>query len=32
MINNDGYIRYNHVNKSLLRIIKTAQFESKKQL
>ena len=32
MINNDEYIRYNYINKSLLRIIKTAWFESKKQL
>ena len=32
MINNDGYIRYNHIDKSLLRIIKIAQFEFKGRL
>ena len=32
MINNDGYIRYNHVDKSLLGIIKTAWFKSKERL
>ena len=32
MINNDEYIRYNHIDKSLLGIIKTVQFESKGQL
>ena len=32
MINDDGYIRYNHVKKSLLKIIKITQFKSKKQL
>ena len=29
MINNDGYIRYNHVDKSLLETIKIAWFKSK---
>ena len=29
MINNDGYIRYNDIDNSLLEIIKTAWFESK---
>ena len=32
MINNDGYIRYNHIDKSLLEIIKTAWFKSKERL
>ena len=32
MINNDGYIRYNYIKKSLLKIVKTAWFKSKKQL
>ena len=32
MINNDGYIRYNHINKSLLGIIKIAWFKSKGRL
>ena len=32
MINNDGCVRYNHIDKNLLRIIKTAWFESKKRL
>ena len=32
MINNDGCIRYNYIDKSLLRIIKTAQFKSKGRL
>ena len=32
MINNDGCIRYNHIDKNLLRIVKTAQLEIKKQL
>ena len=32
MINNNEYIRYNHINKSLLGIIKTAWFESKRRL
>ena len=32
MINNDEYIRYNYINKSLLGIVKTAQFKSKGQL
>ena len=32
MINDDGYIRYNHIDKSLLGIIKTAWFKSKRQL
>ena len=32
MINNDGYIRYNHADKSLLKTIKTAQFKSKERL
>ena len=32
MINDDGYIRYNYVEKSLLEIVKTAWFKSKKQL
>ena len=30
MINDDGYIRYNHTDKSLLGTVKTAWFESKK--
>ena len=29
MINNDKYIRYNYVDKSFLRIIKTGWFKSK---
>ena len=32
MINNDEYIRYNYVNKSLLEIINIAWFKSKGQL
>ena len=32
MINNDGYIRYNHIDKSLLKIIRIAWFKSKKRL
>ena len=32
MIDNDGYIRYNHIDKSLLEIVKTAWFESKGRL
>ena len=32
MINNDGCIRYNHTDKSLLETIKTAQFKFKKRL
>ena len=32
MINDDEYIRYNHINKNLLGIIKIAWFKSKKQL
>ena len=32
MINDDGYIRYNYIKKSLLGIAKIAWFESKKQL
>ena len=32
MINNDGYIRYNYINKSLLGTIKIAQFQSKRRL
>ena len=32
MINDDGYIRYNHIDKSLLGIIKIAWFKSKRQL
>ena len=32
MINDDEYIRYNYINKSLLGIIKTTQFKSKRQL
>ena len=32
MINNDEYIRYNYINKSLLRIIKTTWFKSKERL
>ena len=32
MINDDGCIRYNHIDKSLLGTVKTAWFESKKQL
>ena len=32
MINNDGYIRYNHTDKSLLGIIKIAWFKSKERL
>ena len=32
MINDDGCIRYNYINKSLLGIIKIAWFESKRQL
>ena len=32
MINNDGYIRYNYADKSLLRIIKIAWFKSKGRL
>ena len=32
MINDDGCIRYNYINKSLLETVKTAQFKSKKQL
>ena len=29
MINEDGYIRYNYVDKNLLGTVKTAQFKSK---
>ena len=32
MINDDEYIRYNYIEKSLLGIIKTTQFKSKRQL
>ena len=32
MINDDGYIRYNHTDKSLLETIKTTWFKSKRQL
>ena len=32
MINNDEYIRYNYIDKSLLKIIKIAQFKSKRRL
>ena len=32
MINNDEYIRYNHIDKSLLGIIKIVQFKSKGRL
>ena len=32
MINDDGCIRYNHIDKSLLGTIKTAWFKSKRQL
>ena len=32
MINNDGYIQYNHTDKSLLRIVKIVQFKSKGRL
>ena len=32
MINNDEYIRYNHIDKNLLGIIKIAQFKSKERL
>ena len=32
IINENGYIRYNHTDKSLLRTIKTAWFKSKKRL
>ena len=32
MINNDEYIRYNHTDKSLLGIVKTAWFKSKGRL
>ena len=32
MINNDGYNRYNHIDKSLLGIVKTAWFKSKGRL
>ena len=32
MINNDGYIRYNHINKSLLGIIKIVWFKFKRRL
>ena len=32
MINDDEYIRYNHIDKSLLETIKTAWFKSKRQL
>ena len=32
MINDDEYIRYNYIDKSLLGIIKIAWFESKRQL
>ena len=32
MINDDEYIRYNHINKSLSETIKIAWFKSKRQL
>ena len=32
MINNDGYIRYNYIDKSLLGIIKIIQFKFKERL
>ena len=32
MINDDEYIRYNHIDKSLLKTIKIAWFKSKKRL
>ena len=32
MIDNDRYIRYNYIKKSLLGIVKTTQFKSKEQL
>ena len=32
MINDDEYIRYNHIKKSLLKTVKIAWFESKRQL
>ena len=32
MINDDGYIRYNYIDKSLLGIVKIAWFKSKRQL
>ena len=32
MINDDEYIRYNHIDKSLLEIIKIAWFKSKERL
>ena len=32
MINNDGYIRYNYINKNLLEIIKIVWFKSKRPL
>ena len=32
IINNDGCIRYNYIEKSLLKIIKIVQFKSKKRL
>ena len=30
MINDEGYIRYNYIDKSLLKIVKTAWFKSKR--
>ena len=32
MINDEEYIRYNYIEKNLLRIVKIAQFKSKEQL
>ena len=32
MINNDGCVRYNHIDKNLLERIRIAQFKSKKRL
>ena len=32
MINNDGYIRFNYINKNLLETVKIVQFKSKKRL
>ena len=32
MINNDEYIRYNYIDKSLSETVKTAQFKSKGRL
>ena len=32
MINNDEYIRYNHIDKSLLKTIKIVQFKFKRRL